>query len=95
MGSANTRVHSENVPVKLVPSSRGKAVRAEPVKSLYADGRIHHVGHFPELETEMTSWVPGDNRSPNRLDALVFAITELMLGKKGYSGRIGEIRMKR
>lgn len=69
-----------HVPVKLVTASRGKAVRAEPVAALYEEGRIDHVGTFPELEAEMTGWTPGDKHSPNRMDALVWVLTELMLG---------------
>jgi phage terminase large subunit-like protein len=65
--------------VKLVHSSRGKAVRAEPVAALYEQGRAHHVGTHEELETEKTSWAPGDPHSPNRMDAEVFAMRELML----------------
>lgn len=72
-----------SVPVKLVHASRGKAVRAEPVSSLTEDGREHHVGDFPALESEMTSWAPGDSWSPNRMDAKVWALTELMLGPTG------------
>jgi hypothetical protein len=68
------------VPVKLVNASRGKAIRAEPVSTLYTDGRVDHVGDFPELEAELTGWAPGDAWSPNRLDALVWALTELMIG---------------
>lgn len=71
------------VPVTLVNASRGKAVRAEPVAALYEDGLVSHVGPFPELEAEMTSWVPGDPDSPNRLDALVWALTDLKLTSKG------------
>jgi hypothetical protein len=68
------------VSYKAVHASRGKTTRAEPISALYeADQkRIHHCGVFPELETELTTWVPGDD-SPNRLDALVWAFTELML----------------
>jgi len=63
---------------KNVRASRGKAVRAEPVVAQYEHSRIHHVGSFPDLEDEMVMWVPGQSRySPNRLDALVWAITEL------------------
>lgn len=63
---------------KNVHASRGKAVRAEPVVAQYEKGRIHHVGEFPYLEDEMVMWVPEVSRnSPNRLDALVWAITEL------------------
>lgn len=60
-----------------VRASRGKAVRAEPVVALYEQGRIHHVGTFGDLESEMTTWTQDSSWSPNRLDALVWAITEL------------------
>jgi len=69
----------KSVPVKLVWASRGKAVRAEPVSLLYEQGRVHHVGTFDLLEDQLCEWVPGD-RSPDRLDALVWAVTELMQG---------------
>ncbi len=68
-----------NVPVRLVNASRDKHTRAEPVAAQYEQGRIHHVGSFPALEDEMCLWIPGDP-SPNRMDALVWALTELMLG---------------
>ena len=68
-----------NVPVKLVNASRDKQTRAEPVAALYEQGRIHHVGNFNALEDEMCLWLPGDP-SPNRMDALVWALTDLMLG---------------
>lgn len=68
------------VPVEMVSASRGKAVRAEPVASLYEDERVHHVGEYAELEGEQTGWAPGDADSPNRMDAAVWALTELMLG---------------
>ncbi len=68
-------------PLKLVHASRGKLLRAEPVSALYEQGRVHHVGTFPELEDEMTTWMPTEAWSPNRLDALVWAITELGLQK--------------
>jgi len=66
-----------NVHVLLVHASRGKAVRAEPVAAHYEKGRAHHVGSFPALEDELCLWVPGD-KSPNRLDALVWAHAELI-----------------
>jgi hypothetical protein len=65
-----------NVPVKLVWASRGKATRAEPISAIAEKGRDHHVGYFPLLEDELCMWVPGD-ASPNRLDAKVWAYTEL------------------
>jgi len=70
-----------NVPVKKVTATRGKAVRAEPIASLYEQGRVHHVGYFADLETEMCEWEPGVSlKSPDRMDALVWALTELSEG---------------
>jgi len=67
---------------KNVHASRGKAVRAEPVVASYEHNRLHHVGEFPYLEDEMVSWIPGESRdSPNRIDAMVWAITELMISE--------------
>lgn len=71
-----------NVGYRSVRASRGKALRAQPVASLYEQHRVHHVGCFPELEDQMTTWVIDDPSSPDRLDALVYAITEL----RGLSG---------
>jgi hypothetical protein len=67
------------VPVTLVNASRDKQTRAEPIAAQYEQGRIHHVGSFPALEDEMCLWLPGDP-SPNRMDALVWALTDLTLG---------------
>jgi phage terminase large subunit-like protein len=70
------------VPVKKVHASRGKWLRAEPVAALYSEGRVAHVGEFPELERQMCDFAAdglSNGRSPDRLDALVWAITELML----------------
>ena len=76
MQAAN--VSNQTCRYKNVHASRGKAVRAEPVVAQYEHSRIHHVGEFPYLEEEMVTWVPGISRnSPNRIDALVWAITEL------------------
>ena len=74
------------MPVKKVHASRGKAARAEPVSALYEHGKAFHVGAFPELEDQMCGLVigggyEGPGRSPDRADALVWAMTELMLGK--------------
>jgi len=70
-----------NVPVKLVTASRGKRLRAEPIKALYEQGRVHHVGELVELESEMVTWIPDESDwSPNRIDALVWALTELSGG---------------
>lgn len=64
------------VTVELVWASRGKATRAEPVAAIYEQGRAHHAEVFEKLEDEMCLWVPGD-KSPNRMDALVWAMTSL------------------
>lgn len=66
-----------NVNVKLVWASRGKETRAEPIAAIAEQGRDHHVGCFPQLEDELCLWTPGD-KSPNRLDAKVWAMTELV-----------------
>ena len=69
----------QGVAYKNVHASRGKAVRAEPIVAIYEQGRAHHVGEFPYLEEELCTWIPGISKeSPNRLDALVWAATELM-----------------
>jgi len=65
------------VPLQAVHASRGKRTRAEPIAALYEQGRVHHVGVFSELEDQMCEWVPGDP-SPDRLDALVWAITAII-----------------
>jgi phage terminase large subunit-like protein len=59
-------------------ASRGKELRAEPVVSLYELGRVMHNEHFQSLEDEMLTWVPGVGASPNRVDALVWGVTELL-----------------
>lgn len=72
-----------NIPVTLVHATRGKYVRAEPIAALYEQGRVHHVGAFAELEDQMVAFTPEtaadrtDNKSPDRVDALVWALTEL------------------
>jgi len=82
------RIVDDLVPFKKVHASRGKAIRAEPVSALYEQGRIHHVGFFPELEDQLCEWVTGE-KSPDRLDAAVWAITDLMLEKQGLEFMIG------
>ncbi|MEU7154103.1 terminase family protein [Streptomyces sp. NPDC045456] len=67
---------------RTVHASRGKATRAEPVAALFEQRAAHIVGSFPELEEQLTTWVPGDD-SPDRLDALVWALTDLMLAPAG------------
>lgn len=79
------------LPVTLVRASRGKVARAEPVATLYERGRVRHCGRFAALEDEMCGLVTGGGyhgpgRSPDRADALVWALTELMLGRQGRAG---------
>jgi phage terminase large subunit-like protein len=70
---------------KQITASRGKDVRAEPVAGLHEQGLIHYVGNFPKLEDEWTSWIPKQKgqASPNRMDAEVYAFSELLLRKQG------------
>lgn len=81
MVQSTIRTVDENVSYKDVTATRGKLVRAEPICAKYEQGLVHHVGEFPELEDEMCSYVPGA-KSPNRMDALVWALTDLMLGSQ-------------
>ncbi len=72
------------MPVRLVHAAQGKVARAEPIATLYEVGRVRHVGAFPALEDEMAGLIAGGRyegpgRSPDRADALVWALSELML----------------
>ncbi len=76
------------MPIKLVHASRGKVARAEPIAALYEAGRVRHVGQLAQLEDELCGLMAGGayegpGRSPDRADALVWALTELMLGRRG------------
>lgn len=82
------RINDKLIPFTKVHASRGKAVRAEPVSALYERGLIHHCGFFPELEDQLCEWVIGE-KSPDRLDALVWAITNLMLDESVTEFMIG------
>lgn len=83
MVESTIRQVDANVPVRMVTASRGKLQRAEPVAALYEQGRVHHVGRFPLLEDQMLTWTPASGTSPDRMDAMVWAITEL---SKNFSG---------
>jgi predicted phage terminase large subunit-like protein len=75
------RAVAPRIPYRGVTASRGKRARAEPISALYAQGKVRHVGAFPALEDQMCNWVPGaEDFSPDRLDALVWAISELVYG---------------
>ena len=66
------------VSVKMVTASRGKVVRAQPISALYEQGRVSHVEAFTDLEDQLCTWTPEDGTSPDRLDALVWALTDLI-----------------
>lgn len=68
-----------DVPVKKIRAKVSKKDRAQPVSALYERGWIHHWGHLPKLEDQMTTWVPDESDSPDRLDAAVHAIRELLV----------------
>lgn len=74
------RSAGERQRIKLVTATKGKYVRAEPIYSLYEQGKIYHIGQFPLLESQMITFDPEKGKSPDRVDALVWAFTELMLG---------------
>lgn len=77
------RTIDASVPITTVHASRGKQARAEPVAALYEQRRVHHVGNLPDLEEQLCGWVPGDN-SPDRLDALVWTLTNLMVSATSW-----------
>ena len=83
-------IHSvdPDIPVRMVRATRGKALRAEPVASLYEMGRVHHVGVFPRLEDQLCTWEPG-MKSPDRMDALVWLATDLMIRGGGKAPSVG------
>ena len=91
MVEATIRMVDANVPVTTVWASRGKVTRAEPVSAPYEQGRIYHIGTFVQLEDQMTNFTSDFDRqsagySPDRVDALVWAVTDLMLAEmKGYA----------
>lgn len=88
MVEAVLRAADAALPLRLVHASRGKVARAEPVAALYEAGRVRHSGLFARLEDELCGLLPGGSyhgpgRSPDRADACVWALTELMLGRAG------------
>jgi phage terminase large subunit-like protein len=94
---SNLRAAKKSLPVRLVHASRGKRARAEPVSSLYEQKRVRHLGAFAKLEDQMTTWDANSGAlSPDRVDALVWGLTDLMIehappsssrGHRGQSAR--------
>lgn len=83
---SNIRCVDPAVRIKPIHSMRGKVLRAEPIAGLYEQGLVHHVGLHPHLEAQMFDWDPADTsasaNSPDRVDALVFALTDLMAARQ-------------
>jgi hypothetical protein len=84
MVRSTVQTSDKTIPYKPVDATRGKVVRAEPISALYEQGKVSHVGSFPDLEDQMCNFTASGyvgEGSPDRADALVWALTELMLGK--------------
>ena len=77
-----------NIPYRSVRATRGKLTRAEPISALYEQKRVHHVGYFSELESQMCSYTGETRPSPDRLDALVWGLTELSRSRGEVNWRI-------
>lgn len=76
---AVVKARRATVGYEVVRATKGKDTRAQPASALYEQGRVHHLGEFPELEEELTTWTPDSGESPDRLDALVWGLTALKL----------------
>jgi predicted phage terminase large subunit-like protein len=78
LNEAVLRTIEPDLPVRMVNARRGKQIRAEPIAALSEQGKFHIVGSLEALEDELTSWTPDAKKSPDRLDAMVHAVTSLM-----------------
>ena len=87
MVELSLRTIEADIPYRGVHASVGKQARAEPVSALYEQGRVFHATPFTELEDQLCNWVPGEGESPDRLDACVWALTELGV-KRRYEPKI-------
>jgi hypothetical protein len=90
MVESNLRNIRKSLPIKMVTASRGKALRAEPIAALYEQGKVSHVGRLMELEDQLCTWTQMSGWSPDRLDALVWCMTELSTGS-GLLGYLNSI----
>jgi phage terminase large subunit-like protein len=79
MVGLTVRTVDKSVSFRAVHASRGKRTRAEPIAALYEQGKVHHVGSFARLEDQLCEWQPGIDDSPDRLDALVWAVSDLLV----------------
>jgi phage terminase large subunit-like protein len=88
---SNVRAVDDSVAIRQVRASRGKVMRAEPALALYERGKVHHVRRHPVLEDQMVTWEPAraqKAKSPDRLDALVWALFDLILEADQPAGDI-------
>ena len=76
------KTYDDSLNIVEVVATRGKLTRAEPVAALYQQGKVHHVGIFDTMEDQMCIWEPGLTDSPDRMDALVWAFSELMVNRR-------------
>lgn len=81
------RTVDKRIPYRKLHASRGKRTRAEPVAALYEQGRVFHVGGLLDLEDQLVSWTPDSGDSPDRLDALVWGLTELLVQRREVNAR--------
>lgn len=92
-------LHGENAgpaPIERVNASKGKKLRAQPIAMLYEQGRVHHVGSLPELEDQLTTWIPEESAdSPDRVDALVHAATYHLKRDRVQSSLVSPHRAER
>lgn len=88
MVETTIRTVDQNISFKAVHASRGKITRAEPIAALSEQHRILFVGSFRELEDQLCTFAAGSSASPDRLDAMVWAFTELMIDRPGNTGFI-------
>lgn len=86
----NIKTVDPSIPFQAVYASRGKAIRCEPISSLYQQNRIHHFGTFPQLEDQMTEWIPGEGKSPDRVDALTWSLSMLNLNPYAVGSSISD-----
>ena len=83
MVTSTLRAVDTRLQIVEVVASRGKRVRAEPIATAYEQGKVHHVGVFEQLEEQMCTWTPDSGDSPDRMDALVWALTDVMQKGQG------------
>ena len=88
------RTVDARVPVRLVRASRGKRTRAEPIAALYEQDKVSHLGFLTELEDQMCSWVPDVGNSPDRVDAMVWALTDLIIDGERYAPVVAPVSLE-